>query len=207
MRKRYRGRRGRSLMVHHYKRMLTGNFADWPTGAVANTSMRITGALGFTPWLGTFLLRGVSDVINSGDFTGLYDQYRVNKLVLKFYLKVDPGAQSAATANVPRLYWYRDCDDSSSPGSLNEIRENATAKVAVLSLTRPVTVVLRPNVLNTVYSSNLLSNYQPKWKQWLDMSVPSTNHYCSKFGIDDLSNTNYRVEVEGTLYFSCRQPR
>lgn len=207
MRKRYRGRRGRSLMVHHYKRMLKGNFTDWPTGAIANTCMRIFGNGVHAPWLGSFLLRGISDVINASDFTNLYDQYRVNKLVLKFYLKVDPGAQAAASANVPRLYWYRDVDDSNSPGDLNEIRENATAKVAVLSLTRPVTVVLRPNVLNTVYSSALASNYQPKWKQWLDINVSSTNHYCSKFGIDDLTNTNYRVDVEGILYFSCRQPR
>lgn len=200
-------RRRSSGMVHHFKRMISGNFTTWSTGTVSYVSSKILGNAVHAPWLGSFSVRGVTDLIQSADFVNLFDQYRLNKVVLKFYLKVDPGAQAAASAVIPRLYFYRDYDDNSPPGSLDEIRENQKCRVKVLSLYRPVTLVYKPNCLNTLYSAPAVSNYKPVFKQWLDMATPGTVHYGYKFGIDDLTNTNYRVDVEPTLYFSCRQPR
>lgn len=198
---------GGGSLVHHYKRMLSGNFAAWNTATVATTSAAINGNAVNAPWLGVFRLDGISGLVSSSDFTNLYDQYRINKLVLKFYLKVDPSAQAAGSASIPRLYMYRDRDDDNIPGSLDEMRENSTVRVKPMTLYRPVVVTCVPNCLNTVYSSAVASNYQPKFKQWLDIARPGTQHYAYKFAIDNLTNINYRVEVEGTVYFSCRQPR
>lgn len=192
--------------THRYKRMLGGNFANWPTGTLLSGCCRIAGNAVNAPWLGSYTV-ALSDVVNSSDFTNLYDQYRLDKLIIKFYLKFDPSSQSATTSNIPRLYWYRDLDDLTSPASLNEIRENGKCKTVPLTLYKPVTIVMKPNVLRVIYQSAVSSQYTPSFNQWLDMSTPTNQHYGLKFAIDDLTNTNYRVEVEGTLHFSCRQSR
>lgn len=196
-----------SLLTHRYKRMLDGDFVNWSTGATSQRCSRISGNAVYAPFLGAFNLNGINNVINATEFTNLYDQFRIDKLIVRFYLKIDPSAQTAATANVPRLYWYRDYDDDTAPANLNEIRENARCKVACLSLYKPVSIVMRPNALQTLYASAVASTYKPVFGQWMDVAVPTARHYGIKLGIDDLTNTNYRVDVEGIVYFSCRQSR
>lgn len=196
-----------NINVHSFKRMLAGDFTNWSTGTVRDGCSRIAGNAVNLPWLGGFQLNGLSSVLNTGEFTALFDQYRIDKLVLKFYLKIDPGAQAAGAANVPRLYYYRDRDDSTPATSLNEIRENGRGRLVPLSLYRPVTIVCRPNTLGLIYQSSVSSTYSPKFGQWIDCSNPGTPHYTWKMAIDDLTNTNYRVDVEGEVFFTCRQSR
>lgn len=193
--------------THNYKRMLGGNFANWSTGATIGTSAQIAGNAVHAPWLGNFNLGGIGAVVNSTDFTSLYDQYRVNYLELKFYLKIDPAAQTAASATITRLYWYRDFDDSGAPADLNEMRENGKTKVYVLDPYKPLTIRVKPNVVAAMYQSAVTTQYSPKFNTWLDCAQPTTPHYVGKFAIEDLRNTNLFVQVEGTLHFSCRQPR
>lgn len=178
--------------VHHFRRMMAPVY--------------IPGSITSAPLL-SYIDYGFNGITNAGDFTGLYDQYRLNLVVSKVYLEVDPSAQTAATAIWPKIYWYRDRDDASAPGNLNEIRENAASRVAVLSPYRPVTITVKPNVLSMVYSTAVGSNYSPKWGVWLDMSTTTSQHYGFKFGIDNLTNTNYGVRIERTCYFSCRHSR
>lgn len=190
-----RRRMGKSLrrtIVHSFRR-----------GGVTGT---LTGNVAYAPYLGNYNTN-FGQIINSGDFTALYDQYRINFIVVKFYLKIDPSAQTAATASFPRIFWYRDYDDNGNPASLNEIRENSKGKQAILHPNRPVTIKFKPNVLNTVYSSLGVSNYVPVFKQFLDMSTTATTHYGFKYAIDDLTNTNYKLDIETVVYFQCRQPR
>lgn len=180
------------IQVHAYKRM-----------GVIQT---IAGNAAYAPYVSN-LSPQFASLVTPGDFTTLYDQYKIDKVVYKVYLKVDPSAQTAATASFPRLYWYRDFDDTGAPSNLNEIRERANAKVAVMNPNRPVTIVTRPNLLNTLYSSAVVSNYEPVWGKWVDMSLTTTQYYALKFAIDDLTNTNYKVEIESIYYFQCRSPR
>lgn len=192
---------------HNFKRMLGGNFTTWSTGATNSVCSQIAGNALHAPWLGAFQLNGISNVVNSADFTGLYDQYRINYLELKFYMKIDPSVQTGTGGNIPRLYFYRDYDDSLAPGTLDDMRENTKTKVYVLDPYKPVTIKIKPNVLAAMYQSAVSTQYSPVFNKWLDAGSPSTPHYVGKFAIDDLRTTNYFVQVEGTLYFSCRQPR
>lgn len=186
-------RRTPSNQVHSFKRMLASPAAFTGSAVYAPLTQANSFNLG--------LLQG------SADFAALYDQYRINFIVAKFWLKIDPGAQSAAGASYPKFYWYRDYDDDTFPSSLNEMRENSKTKVVVMNPNRPITIAFKPNVLQTIYSSAVGSNYKPVFNQWLDMSVTNTKHYGFKWCIDDLTNTNYTVTPEFTYYIQCRQPR
>lgn len=189
-----RRRLGGMTQVHHFRRM----FAN--TGTIVGNAV-------YNPYLDIFGPVTLSQVQGASDFTNLFDQYRLNFCVVKFYLKISPDAQTAANASFPKLYWHRDYDDSNVPLSIAEMRENGRTKVAVMHPNRPVTIKFKPNCLGVLYQSAIANQYTPKFKQWLDMSNAQTPHYGFKYAIDDLTNTNYRVTQEIYLYFSCKNTR
>lgn len=189
-------RRPRSIasVVYPFKRMF-GSF-PWQQGNVS-----------YAPFVQpvTFALNQLPNVT---EFSNLFDQYRINFLVYKFYLRIDPSAQTAATASFPKMYWYRDYDDSAAPSNLNEIRESGRSRVAVLRPDRPVTVKFKPNTLINVWNTGLTSATQsPVWDAWVDVANVNTTHYGFKMAIDDFTNTNYRLDLEVFCYFQCKSVR
>lgn len=148
-----------------------------------------------------------SNITSSGEFAALYDQYRINFVVLKVWLRLDPGAQAAASAIVPRFWWVRDTDDSNAPSSLNELREHHDCKIKALSPYKPIVIKFRPNVLDLAYRGPVTSTYTPRFKQWIDMATTDVPHYGIKFAIENFTTTNYWVDIEATHYFSCKGVR
>lgn len=192
----------------NYRRSMTrGSRASTTTHAFIRKQglNTIAGAAGYAPFQSYTQIR-FANVINSSEFSALYDQYVIDKVKVQFWLKVDPGAQTATMAIAPKLYWYRDLDDQSL-ASQNDMRERSNSKIAVLRTDRPVTIWVKPNVLNLVYRGVATSSYVPKFSQWLDMSATDVDHYGIKYNIDDLTTTAYKVDVETTYYFRCKNTR
>jgi len=167
------------------------NFGDLP------------GNVAYNPYLAanTFTF---NQLPNATEFGVLFDQYKITFIKLKFYLSVDPGAQTAATAIYPRMWWAVDNDDSSGPASLNELREHGDVKTEILHPDRPVEVTIKPAVLSNVYRTAITSSYVPQWGQFVDMAAQDVPHYGLKYGIDNFTNTNYTLRVEGQMWFQCR---
>lgn len=166
----------------------------------------ITGNPLWAPFLGVYQPQ-LNNLLNYSDFTNLYDQYRLDVVELKFYLKISPAAQSASTASYPRLFWYRDYNDAGTPTSLNEIRENQLCRDTNMDPNRPVVIRFKPNMLAQYYAGLGSSAYEPKFGVWADINTPGAAHYGIKYAIDDLTNTNYQVDVEVKYWFSMRQSR
>lgn len=176
-------------------------------GTGANGSANdIAGNAVFAPYLSNLGV-SLSGVVNSGEFGALYDQYRITYARAKFYLKLDPSAQGGTAAIMPKMFWYRDYDDGTIAGSLNEIRENTKHKCAILRPDRPISIGWKPNVLGLLYQSAVANQFTPKFNQWLDCSLLTTAHLGFKYAIDDFTNTNYRLQTEIQLWFECRQSR
>lgn len=180
--------------VHHFRRNVN------EIGPIVGNAAYIpyTNATGVT----------FNQLINSTEFTSLYDQYRINYVVDKYWLKIDPSAQAAASASFPKMYICRDLDDGAVPANLNELRERNNCVVKVMNPNRPVVYKFKPNVLDSIYRTGITDGSStPKWKVWIDCSLPDLSHYGYKYAIDDLTNTNYRVTIERTIYFSCKNVR
>lgn len=178
--------------VHYFKRWTDG-------GTITGNAVNI-------PYLGNFSY-ALGNLPNASEFTNLFDQYMISKVVTKMWLKIDPGAQAAGTASYPRLYVTRDFDTSTNPASLNDLRQYGRCKVIAFNPNRPITLVSKPNILSLSYTSAVQSNYTPRWNQWIDVGDPATVHYAWLYAIDDLTNTNYRVTIEHTYYFKCKNTR
>lgn len=145
---------------------------------------------------------GLNAIYNATEFSSLYDQYRIISCTTSIFLRVDPGAQTASGAYIPRLFWYRDFDDSNVPSNLAEMRENVRCKMKPLNPYRPIVIKWIPNTLATMNAG-----YKPTFKQWLDASNLGVVHYGHKLAIDNLQNTNYSVEIENKVVFQCKNAR
>lgn len=164
----------------------------------------VSGNIAYAPYQSNTNI-SLSNVVNSSDFTNLFDQYRINTVVIKFWLRIDPGAQAAGAASYPKLYWVRD-KNSSTPLSQTEMRERADCKVVVLHPNRPVVMKFKPNLLTQqLYTTVGTSAYTPVFNQWIDAKTsPSAFYYGALWNIDDLTNTNYKVDIESIYYFQCK---
>lgn len=180
------------VAVHHYRRNMQ--------------SIQIQGNPVYAPYV-SYVDFAFSQLISPTDFTALYDQYRINYVVTKFFLEVDPGAQTSVAAVYPKIYWVRDRDSAVAPSTIDELRQDSQCRMAILRPDRPVTIKCVPNVLARMYSGAVTDNYSPKFKVWLDATTTSTQHFGFKFAVDNLTNTNYTLRFERTCYFSCKQSR
>lgn len=166
----------------------------------------LVGNVAYAPYLGA-LTFSLSNLVNVSDFANLFDRYRITFVKIKVRLAIDPSAQAAATARFPRIWWVHDFDDSNTPASIAELRENGKYREAALDPHRPVVFKIRPSTLSLVYRTAVSSSYEPRWKSWIDMANTDVPHYGIKFGIDDLTNTAYRVTFEQQIWFQCKNVR
>lgn len=149
----------------------------------------------------------LSQVPNASEFTSLFDMYKLTYVILKFYLTIDPSAQTATTATFPRIWLAADYDDATAPSTLDDLRQHARVRDTVLTPNRPVIFKVRPAIASTIYQTGVSSTYGPRWNAWIDCQNSSTPWYGLKWGLDDFTNTNYRLKIEGKMYFACKDVR
>lgn len=189
LRSRIRGRLNPS--VHYFKRAcstvsIPGNALYTPTAPYGAA---------WSPLLG--------NIVALSELTPLFDQYKITNVVLKFHLRMDPGAQAAAQAYVPRLFWYRDYDDAAVPTSLDIFKERGNLKTTYLSSTRPVVIRFKPNTLDQVYRG-VTPGYSPSWNKWIDINSSDTAYYGIVWAVNQHTNTSQIIDIEATYTVAFR---
>lgn len=174
--------------VHSFKRLAT--------------TASISGNAAYIPYSGATNIN-LSVLPSYTEFVNLFDQFRITYVVIKFWLKVDPSAQAAASAIYPKLYWTRDVN-SSTPITQNTMRERGDVKIAVLHPNRPVVMKFKPNLLTQNLLNGTGSSYTPAYNQWISTADNTAFYYGALWNIDNLTNTNFIVDVESTYYFQCK---
>lgn len=172
----------------------------------SNAFNEIVGNAAYGPGIGytaayTFSL---DQVRNYAELVALFDRYKINHVQLKFFLRVDPSSQTAGTAYYPRMWWLPDYDDN-TPNTIDQMREHSKVKTAILRPNRPVVVNIKPCPLTLLYNG-ATSGYSPQWGKWLDAGY-NVPHYCLKWAIDQLDNTNYKIAIEATYWLSFKDTR
>lgn len=148
-----------------------------------------------------------NNVTNYTEFTNLFDQYRINKVVIKFKLKFDPSAQPSTAAVFPKMWIHADYDDSTIPTTVNDLLQRSNLKTTILQPDREYTFAFTPAILAESFRGATATAYSPKFKQYIDMSFPDTPHYAYKAAIEMLPATGYSLLINKTLYFSCKNVR
>lgn len=163
-----------------------------------------------TPTL-TSLSFKLSNVPGVGDFTSLFDQYKLTFVKLMFKLNQDPSAQTAVNSFYPTMYHSVDHDDVSAPTSIDDMRQHGRTRMSVLKPNRYTVIKIKPSVLYEVARDASLgtTTLAPKWRQWIDMAHTDTVHYGLKYALDNTFNLNpnYSLEVQAQYWFACRDTR
>lgn len=204
-----------SSSVYHFKR----NFETIPLGSISNTTeieeQDTNNGLSFQ-----FKL---SDLPGVSDFANLFDDYRINKVVLKLIPQITSSnmpynAAAGAGAGTglgrnPRVFYAADYDDSNVVTSINALRQYGNVKVRPVVGNKPIKIIITPAISQEILRTPSTTAYAPKWKQWLDLAYNDVPHYGIKMWVEDCDGiaagtpTAAIFKVEGTMYFSCKATR
>lgn len=203
----------RGVGVHRFSRMAT-----------STTTLVIAGGTSATTGTWTYAL---DQTAGYSEFTNLFDQYRLERVVVMLKLHVNPNAfvatdQTAssssatpvpgiASVSYPSIYLVNDHDDSNSE-TLATMKQRAKLKRFILMPNKIVKWSVRPSLLVQNYVSAVSTSYSPKFHTWVDCGYASTPHYGTKWCLDYdgatvPANGNITVNVEFKYYFSCKDVR
>lgn len=130
---------------------------------------------------------------SSTDFTSLFDQYMIEKVVLQLVPSVTEIPQDAGGAALPAasagysgmLHTVLDFDDNTSPTGSTELMEYDNVKSTRWNEVH--TRVLTPAVAREMYRSAATTGYGQATHQWIDAAYPDVPHYGVKFWVDGFS--------------------
>lgn len=140
------------------------------------------------------------------EFTNLFDQFMLTKIVCQFHLKYDSSAQTPTGSIFPLMWICTDHDDVVAPANVNEMRERQRTRRLVLYPNKVLTHSISPSTLTEIYHTALTTSYSPQYKKWLDLNQSSTPYFGLKIFIDNLPS-NQSVDFECTYYFACKGVR
>lgn len=154
---------------------------------------------------------------NYTEFTNLYDQYRINKVVLCFFNTANvnqlqpntAGTTPPSTLTLPVRYVI-DYDDKNVPdgGVLDEY-----ARQRFVRFPKDVKISLVPAIQSVISRDDSVVNIyagSPKFKQWISTDAPEIQHFGVKMCIPGVgapvgsTETGFRYQVKVCYYFSCK---
>jgi len=141
---------------------------------------------------------------NLGAFGNLYDQYKINKVVISFVPKfTDSDIGTTPTGGqLGMIATCLDYDDASIPLAVGDILEYNNAK---LHRSRTITRVLKPCV-NFAVSTGATTGISTKQSPWLDAAVTTVPHFGVKIGITGTA-VPQSYDIICKYYLSFRQVR
>lgn len=177
----------RALSVHHFKRTFT-------LGQISSSSAG--------PQFFGYSFR-LDQLPNYTEFTNLFDQYRINKIVMKFVPNHNSSDVGVTAMNIPNFHTLLDYNDATAPASLNSMYEYANWRMS--RGTSLHTRVFRPATIDYVNATAGANAGNPSWKQWLSTASPSIEHYGLKCGIE-ISQATYDITWTPyiSVYLSCK---
>lgn len=192
--RRYRRTGRRSGRVLHIKRAANVTVVTTTAGSV-----EYNGAAQFA----------LSDTFNVSEFTSLFDQYRLNCVLLKFIpdYQLENTQTGGNIQNVPHLHWVIDSTDATVEPVASLVQYQ---RYHVTRFNRIVTIKLYPRFSMEIYKSPTNTSYgMGSRKVWLDCTSSGAGvpHYGIKFAVDNMQFGASQVvnfKIRPIYYFSLR---
>lgn len=146
----------------------------------------------------------LSDIQNAAEFTSLFDNYRINKVMYRWVLRRDPTQSSVNPGTLPRVSWVHDFNDQLSPAQIQQLRQHANLREAHFSESNMKTkwYTLNCSTLELVYRTALTNATGPQWRKYIDTSLVDVPHYGIKFLYDGLyTGVNLFLEAKLMMEF------
>lgn len=147
----------------------------------------------------------LADVYSTADFSNLFEYYRINCVVLKFY----PVQDSNDMANYPTfinpiMAFYVDYDDATVPSSVDALYEYGGTKDFVFNKAVSFKIFPKTIALGVGGASNaaIVNTYRKQWFRTNQLDVP---YYAFKWALYSFGATqNYAVRIRLHYYFTLK---
>ncbi len=201
-----RRRRAASQQIYNFKRTVTlrdssGN-AQLITASTATDGTKVNIRGGYVVSL--------QDFAEYTDFTGLFQQYKINKARIDF---IPSGNQAEAVVAGTNGYYpgvfqsIIDRDDNITPAFESEMDTSPTLKKTMG--TRIHSRTWRPSMLREIYNGEEATAFEVASARWLSTAFPEVPHYGLKIycpapqiALGLSAAASYTVRM--TLWFSCK---
>lgn len=168
------------------------------------------GGVSATGQWGFSISPSLSMVVNSTEFTNLFQQYQILGLSIQVEALMGDSYQPGVS-QIPTLYISEDFNDSVAPANFAAIQNNDSTKTYRLNQQLSVKRFVRPAPAVQLFQSAINTGYAAPSKDiWLDTTGVSANipHYCFKGflrnWISSAAQTGVGMRITPTLYFRCR---
>jgi len=154
------------------------------------------------------------DMVAYGEFTNLFDNYRIEKVTMTFQLITNPdsnsslnGSSVSQTSNwFPKMWFVRDYDGGVTE-TISSMKERQGVKCRVLEPNKMIKISYVPKVRSLIYKTSTTEGYAPKQVR-LDMSDATVPHYglhvvYDTNGIDVNDSYPFKIAVETKIKFSA----
>ncbi len=154
----------------------------------------------------------LDDLGQYSTFASLFDQYRIDKVHLRFYARNNAlSTFNTASPNgaVPLGYITPDRDDATAPASIDAVRQYDLAQAFTGSTSFDIEMEVRPTA--ALYASGAFSGYNTlDLEPWIDIANTDVPHYGVKAAVSGLTTSttsSWVWDIEAHYFVSFRNPR
>lgn len=141
----------------------------------------------------------LDDMLGSAQFVAMYQEYRINCVVVKFqplwdsgdvanrmHVGTAGGVPAPQPINLPMIGWCYDYNDANTPTNLDDLQKFANYREAQFD--KPIKIKIWPACAPGVYISGVAAGYSIKRKEWLRSANSNVPHYGLKYCVYNISN-------------------
>lgn len=142
-------------------------------------------------------------VPNASEFTSLFDQYRIDKIVWTLMPRGNSAEQGTNNTNT-KIFSVLDYDDETAPANLNTLLQYPNVKCTTLSRDHKRTLV--PKFATQTYISAVATGYGAR-TGWLDCDNSNVPHFGVKYFIQAPGAGTQVIDVKTDFYLSFKGVR
>lgn len=144
----------------------------------------------------------LSELSQAGTFTGLFDFYRIDGILIKFIPRQTVNTDGAYSGE---FYIAPDYDDDNAFGNEDEAKRKQGVRVVYSVRNRPIKMFIRPRASMLVYNGIVTTSAYSQARRgiWIDSTNAGVPHYGVKWGWTQ-SSTVHTMDIFVTMYFSCK---
>lgn len=151
-----------------------------------------------------------NDVVNATEFSTLFDQYKLNYVVMKFIPTWNSNIAGTYTGTIPSIEFKRDHDDSTNP-DLQQWAQTASVKGPIM-FDKPITIKVKPTMLTPALRSGTGTTFPViSSARYCDMNLTDVEHFGIKGWIRNLycpatagTFGSQLFKLDLTYYFTCK---
>lgn len=174
--------------------------------------------------VGLFKKFKLSDIPQSSDYTAIFEDYKLTKIIVKLRYKsigqqarviqLDSPDKIVPVNEVNPVLYYKIDHNDADTDTIDQLKRSVHTKEHQFTNDKPnFTIVIKPSVLTetTHIKGSLGIAYRPSWNQWLPVSEVDIEHFGLKmYAVGNSGGgTSYcgSLEVQYQYYFTMKNDK